>query len=91
MPEIVVGIRELKTGLSSYLRQVKSGATVVITEHGRPVGQIVPVKSPLEEKLERMVDANLAAWSGQRLSASVAKVPLQGAKTVADLLLEDRE
>ncbi len=91
MPETMVGVRELEAGLSDYLRQVKSGATVVITEHGRPVGQIVPVKASLEERQEQLIDANLVAWSGRRLSASVAKVPLQGRKTVADLLLEDRE
>ena len=52
---------------------------------------VVPMKASLEERLGQLIDANLVAWSGRRLSASVAKVPLQGRKTVADLLLEDRE
>ncbi|WP_374687443.1 type II toxin-antitoxin system Phd/YefM family antitoxin [Promineifilum sp.] len=37
-----VGIRELKSGLSEYLRRVKAGETIVITERGRPIGRIVP-------------------------------------------------
>jgi prevent-host-death family protein len=41
MTEVNVGLRELKTHLSQYMRQVKSGDTIVITEHGRPVGLVV--------------------------------------------------
>lgn len=91
MSEMTVGIRELKTGLSGYLRQVKAGATLVITEHGRPVGQIVPLKVPLKERLLQLVDANVIAWSGRKLRPTVPKVPLRGRRTVAELLLEDRE
>lgn len=42
MTEMTVGIRDLKAQLSNYLRQVKAGATLIITERGRPVGRIVP-------------------------------------------------
>ncbi len=37
-----VGVRELKAHLSDYLKKVKAGRTVLITEHGKPVGRIVP-------------------------------------------------
>jgi prevent-host-death family protein len=39
MRQITVGIREIKGQFSRYLRQVKAGATVVITERGTPVGR----------------------------------------------------
>jgi len=39
MSEIRVGVRDLKARLSEYLRQVKQGHIVIITEHGRPVGR----------------------------------------------------
>ena len=35
--ENTVGIRELKTQLSAYLRKVKSGDAITITEHGKPI------------------------------------------------------
>ena len=39
-----VGIREAKTDLSRILRRVRHGAEVVITDRGKPVGRIVPVR-----------------------------------------------
>jgi prevent-host-death family protein len=36
------GVRELKTKLSEYLRDVKHGETVLVTEHGRVVAELVP-------------------------------------------------
>ncbi len=86
-----IGIRELKAGLSGYLRQVKSGAILLITEHGKGVGQIVPLKLSLEDRLRQLVDTNVVSWSGRKLRPTVPRVRLQGRKMVADLLLEDRE
>lgn len=39
-----VGIREAKINLSRILRRVRHGAEVVITDRGRPVGRIVPIR-----------------------------------------------
>ena len=38
-----VGIRELKTHLSKYLRKVKNGCEVVVSERGKVVARIIPV------------------------------------------------
>jgi prevent-host-death family protein len=38
-----VGIRELRDHLSQYLEQVKAGAAVTVTEHGRIIATIVPM------------------------------------------------
>jgi len=35
-----VGARELKTRLGTYLRQVRRGATLVVTERGEPVAEL---------------------------------------------------
>ncbi len=35
-------ISELKASLSAYLRQVKAGEEVLITEYGRPVARLLP-------------------------------------------------
>ena len=39
-------VSRLKTSLSAYLRQVKAGETVVITERGRPIARLLPLASP---------------------------------------------
>lgn len=39
----VVGSRELKTRLGTYLRLVRNGATVVVTERGTPIAELRPL------------------------------------------------
>ena len=84
------GIRELKTHLSQYLQRVKEGETVVITDRGRPIGQIVPYQQTSEARLEQLQASGLIAWSGQRLSLQAPVVSAGGDRTVAELLREDR-
>ena len=91
MKQITVGVRELKGQLSRYLQEVKAGATLVITERGTPVGRLVPVVSSLEERLEELVATHQVAWSGRKLKPMSPPARPQGGKTVADLLVEDRE
>ncbi len=45
-------IRELKTRLSRYIRQVKADDTVIITERGKPVGRLIPLPPSLEARLQ---------------------------------------
>ncbi|MBN1890148.1 MAG: type II toxin-antitoxin system prevent-host-death family antitoxin [Thermoflexales bacterium] len=91
MNEMSVGVRELKTRLSEYLRQVKTGQTIVITEHGQPVGRIVPATRTIDARLRAMVQAGLIAWSGKKLSLMAPVARAHGERSVADLLVEDRE
>jgi len=49
--KVSVCIRELKSHLSEYIRRVKSGEAVTITDRGQPVGRIVPVAQPLEARV----------------------------------------
>jgi prevent-host-death family protein len=91
MSEVKVGIRELKARLSEYLRLVKAGSTVVITDRGKPVGQILPVGQSLEEKMQRLVDAGLAEWSGEKFQPGEPLAVNKGEKPISDLISEDRE
>lgn len=36
------GIRELKDNLSRYLKRIEAGERIVVTSHGRVVGELVP-------------------------------------------------
>ncbi|MDI6768571.1 MAG: type II toxin-antitoxin system prevent-host-death family antitoxin [Anaerolineales bacterium] len=90
MEETRVGTRELKSRLSEYLRRVKAGQTVVVTERGKVIGQIVPLKPSLEERLQAMVAAGLAEWNGQKLKPYRPRVVNRGDRQVSDLVIEDR-
>ena len=39
-------VSQLKMSLSAYLRQVKAGEEVVVTEHGRPIARLLPLTAP---------------------------------------------
>ncbi|RPI51601.1 MAG: type II toxin-antitoxin system prevent-host-death family antitoxin [Chloroflexi bacterium] len=91
MTQITVGIRELKARLSSYVDQVKSGHSVVITERGEPVARIVPMVSSLEARLKDLAEAGLIAWSGRELPPAAPVARTRGQQMVSELLLEDRE
>ena len=91
MSQIMVGIRELKAQLSYYVQQVKEGATLVITEHGKPVGQIIPIKPSIETRVQELAQAGLVAWRGRKLGLLTPPAQAPTYQTVAELLLEDRE
>lgn len=84
------GIRELKTHLSAFLRKVKAGEMVTITDRGKPIGRIMPIASSTHEKLDAMVEAGIAEWSGNRYSPSKPTARMKGDRALSDLLLEDR-
>lgn len=90
MEELTVGIRELKTQLSKYLRQVKAGRTIVITEHGKAVGRLVPAVQSVEEKMWGMVDAGLAEWNGKKLKPMKPVAKVKEGHSVAQIIIEDR-
>jgi prevent-host-death family protein len=49
MARNVVGARELKTRLGTYLRRVREGRTLVVTDRGEPVAELRPL--PADESL----------------------------------------
>lgn len=90
MAELRVGVRELKARLSEYLRQVKAGRTVTITDRGVPIGRLVPTGQSLEERVQAMLDAGLAEWDGKPLPPMKPIAKVKEGYSVADLLIEDR-
>lgn len=54
-----IGIRELKTHLSKYIRNVKSGGEIMVSERGKVVARIIPAnkvskQSPIETILLKL-------------------------------------
>jgi prevent-host-death family protein len=91
MDEVTVGVRELKNHLSEYLRRVRRGQTIVITDHGVAVGRMIPVDQPLEERLSSLQTAGLLDWGGQSLPQIEPPALNRSGKTISDLVVEMRE
>ncbi len=53
-PATHVGVRELRQNLSIYLDQVKQGASLTVTEHGRVVALLSPLTQALSP-VERLI------------------------------------
>lgn len=94
MNEMTVGVRELKAHLGRYLRVVKAGGTVTITDRGRVVGEIKPAGKPAEVLVERfraLAEAGIVSWSGSDPRPCEPVVQVRGEGTIADLVVENRE
>jgi prevent-host-death family protein len=91
MREEKVGIRQFKTRLSRYVRHVREGGTVIITDRGKPVGRLVPVGADRGQRMQELVEAGLVAWNGQKLRPVRPVASVHGRRTVSDLVLENRE
>ena len=91
MTEVRVGTRELKNKLSEYMRRVKAGQVITVTERGKTIGQIIPVKASTQERLQAVVDAGIAEWNGRKPKSYKPKAINRGPRQVSDLVSEDRE
>lgn len=50
-----VGLRELKNSLGAYIRRVRAGETVLITDRGEVVAELSPPSQPENPVLAEMV------------------------------------
>lgn len=95
MDEMTVGVRELKAHLSEYLRRVKSGETIVISERGMPIGRLIPEavsrELTVEERMQRLIAAGLLEWNGERLGTFEPVSLDRSDVSVSDLIMEMRE
>jgi antitoxin (DNA-binding transcriptional repressor) of toxin-antitoxin stability system len=92
-----VGIREVKAKLSEYLRYVRRGETVLVTDHGVVIAQLAPPPRQLEapfaserQALDRLVALGLLhPAEGSMVSASApplrAPVDVDVARIVDDV------
>ncbi len=83
-----IGVRELRQHASEYLRMVKAGETIEITERGEPVAilQALPPESPYQ----RMVrEGRIRPASGNALDVEPLQ-PLPGVPTLSEALEEER-
>ncbi|WP_194816004.1 type II toxin-antitoxin system Phd/YefM family antitoxin [Nocardia sp. XZ_19_385] len=80
-----IGIRELRDSLSRQLAEVRSGRTVTVTDHGKPIARIVPVGPTKLEQLRSEGRIQPA-----RKKKEPAPGPIKGTGMVSDLIDEQR-
>ncbi len=90
MAQYTVGIRDLKTHLSSYLEKVKKGHTVVITSHGKPIARLTPTHEELMDRVKALQDAGLIAWSGKKPTVRQPVLINKSDKLISDIVVELR-
>lgn len=88
-------VRELKTHLSEYLRQVAAGQEVVVTSHGKPVARLsapLPAaKTPQEIEAEAIARLQSLPWirpgDGKKVRGSDRPLPPGGEGTSTEEIM----
>ncbi len=90
-----IGSRELKTRLGTYLRHVREGATIIVTDRGRPVAELRPLsgsEGDVESRLRELVLAGVLSGevAERRPLAAFEPIRVEGVP-LCDTIREERE
>jgi prevent-host-death family protein len=88
-----VGSRELKTRLGSYLRRVRGGATLLVTDRGEPVAELRPLDtgaSPEDAGLAVLVARGVVSRDPKARLAPFRPVRSSG-RPASEAVVEGRE
>jgi prevent-host-death family protein len=86
-----VGVRELRQNLSVYLRRVRRGESLEVTERGEPVAVLQPTPST-HDPLTALAARGIAIRRGKgNLAELAAPVPRHVDRPPSEALLELRE
>ena len=83
-----VGVRELRQNLSVYLRRVKQGESVEVTERGKPVARLGPLE---EDPLDRLERRGLIMRRGSGDLGDIEPLKLKLDRPLSELVEEARE
>ena len=87
-----VGVREIRQNLSKYLKRVEEGETFEVTDHGRPVATLGPVRRTHSPTLERLAAQGWAILgTGENLADIGEPIELPEGPTASEILDELRE
>lgn len=87
MTQYTIGVRDLKTHLSSYLEKVQKGHTIIITSHGKPIARLTPTREELMDRVKALQDAGLIAWNGKKLKPAKPVAVNKSNKLASDIVL----
>jgi prevent-host-death family protein len=81
---------ELRNRLGKYLQLVREGEFVRVTDRGKPVAVIVPLKNSPTPAVEQLLKrGGITFGTGQPLSQA-APARLKPGKSIAEMVTEDR-
>ena len=87
---INVGVRELKNNLSHYLRDVKKGNAVTVTERGQSIAILIPARNHPDAQIARELSRKgIGSWKGGKPKGGSRQVVVKG-KPVSQIVLEER-
>ena len=91
MPDIEtkVGIRELKAHLSHYVRLVREGGRIVVTDRGEEVAELRAV-TPVSPGLRELIESGKVRWSGGKPARFPRPITIRGGP-ISDTVGELRE
>jgi prevent-host-death family protein len=88
--KLSVGVRELRQDASKVLGLVKNGESIIVTEWGKPVAEICPIKATT---MQDLIDAGLVSPAKAKFDPKVFE-PLpnpEGRSLLKEFLKERRE
>ena len=86
-----IGVRELKSSLSSVLHDVEEGEQVRITVRGRPVADIIPAAAKAGEARLRKLVASGRVTPASRALPSRSPRPLPSRRSATSIVLAERD
>jgi prevent-host-death family protein len=87
---ITVGVRELKNNLSHYLRDVKRGKPITITERGQSVALLMPAGTHSDAQLARELSRKgIGSWKGGKPKGGSRSVVVKG-RPVSQIVIDER-
>lgn len=93
-PSSVVGSRELKTRLGTYLARVRRGETILITDRGQPVAELRPVETspdPTVAALQKMAAEGLVRLPTRTRLTPFKPIRARGGASASDAVSRDRD
>jgi prevent-host-death family protein len=89
MARNTVGARELKARLGTYLRSVRNGKTLIVTDRGEPIAELRPLQDNVDKKLAKLRAAGRIG-GGDGVLRPFRPVRIDG-PSVSSAIVEDRE
>lgn len=86
-----IGVRELKSSLSSVLHDVEEGEQVRVTVRGRPVADIVPAAARAGESRLRELVASGRLTPAARVRPSRPPRPMPSKRSATSIVLAERD
>lgn len=84
-----------KNHLSKYLKQVQTGAEIIVTTHGKPVARLsqleINEEASAENLLNKLFWVNKAQRGKPKGLPESQRIKASPGKSLSDMLLEDRE